>query len=98
MPKQLPPAVPAVGSVVFPPARFVCTTVGVPDSSVVMVADKGTLKVLTRPMSSDLAFKHLDGMNRADNICQFCNGYAPVSHGSCFDCGMPKFTTTGGTT
>lgn len=88
MPKDMPPPVPVAGAIVFPPARFVCSTIDVPDSSVVVLADGGTLTVLTRPMSRELAFVHLEGMNRHEAICRFCNG--PQADGVCEDCGMAQ--------
>lgn len=85
MPKALPPPVPALG-IAFPPARFVWTVVG--GDSVVVVADGGTLTTVTRPMGRDLAFAHLEGMNRSEAICRFCNG--PQTDGTCDHCGMTQ--------
>lgn len=72
----------------FAPARFVFTTVG-GGGSCVMLADNGKLVKLTRTFpDSATAFALLDGMERADAICRFCNGDAAGS--ICNDCGMEQ--------
>ena len=87
MPKRMPPPV-STAKAEFRPFRCVYTEVG-GNSVIIENRPHGQFEVVaSRFQNSDEAFAALNGMNRADSICRFCNGKRDAD--VCADCGMAQ--------
>ncbi len=76
----------------FRPARFVVMVVGDNPRFQVCEAHDGKVKVVAgRCDSRHNAHATMAGMNRADTMCQYCNGHTDTK--VCADCGMDQVSS-----